>query len=335
MSTKANTLNKKSVGQAIGQFTRNWMSIVGILALIVIFSIVSYVKFGAQYFLTWTNWKNILLQASTVAIVALGQAIIMLTGAFDISLGRMVCLTSCVGGLLMKNYGVPVPLGILAMFAVGILVGSTNGFLVSFIGVPPMIATLGTQYICYGISKLITQAVPIPKMPEAIAWLGRGYLFKEIPICAILMIVLYVVAQLLLTYTKVGRNIYAVGGSREAAFFSGINVKMYGFGTFVLSGVLTTFGGLVLMSRLNSVAVTNGQNYEFDAVISSIIGGISLAGGKGNVIGTMFGCIFLITLFNGFSQMGVDPFVQDVLKGFVLVAAITLDVMNTNKKKKN
>lgn len=335
MSTKANTLNKKSVGQAIGQFTRNWMSIVGILALIVIFSIVSYVKFGAQYFLTWTNWKNILLQASTVAIVALGQAIIMLTGAFDISLGRMVCLTSCVGGLLMKNYGVPVPLGILAMFAVGILVGSTNGFLVSFIGVPPMIATLGTQYICYGISKLITQAVPIPKMPEAIAWLGRGYLFKEIPICAILMIVLYVVTQLLLTYTKVGRNIYAVGGSREAAFFSGINVKMYGFGTFVLSGVLTTFGGLVLMSRLNSVAVTNGQNYEFDAVISSIIGGISLAGGKGNVIGTMFGCIFLITLFNGFSQMGVDPFVQDVLKGFVLVAAITLDVMNTNKKKKN
>lgn len=335
MSTKAATLNKKSVGQAIGQFTRNWMSIVGILALIVIFSIVSYVKFGAQYFLTWTNWKNILLQASTVAIVALGQAIIMLTGAFDISLGRMVCLTSCVGGLLMKNYGVPVPLGILAMFAVGILVGSTNGFLVSFIGVPPMIATLGTQYICYGISKLITQAVPIPKMPEAIAWLGRGYLFKEIPICAILMIVLYVVAQLLLTYTKVGRNIYAVGGSREAAFFSGINVKMYGFGTFVLSGVLTTFGGLVLMSRLNSVAVTNGQNYEFDAVISSIIGGISLAGGKGNVIGTMFGCIFLITLFNGFSQMGVDPFVQDVLKGFVLVAAITLDVMNTNKKKKN
>ena len=335
MSTKAETLNKKTVGQAIGQFTRNWMSIVGILALIVIFSIVSYVKFGAQYFLTWTNWKNILLQASTVAIVALGQAIIMLTGAFDISLGRMVCLTSCVGGLLMKNYGVPVPLGILAMFAVGILVGATNGFLVSFIGVPPMIATLGTQYICYGISKLITQAVPIPKMPEAIAWLGRGYLFNEIPICVILMIVLYVVAQLLLSYTRVGRNIYAVGGSREAAFFSGINVKLYGFGTFVLSGILTTFGGLVLMSRLNSVAVTNGQNYEFDAVISSIIGGISLAGGKGNVIGTMFGCIFLITLFNGFSQMGVDPFVQDVLKGFVLVAAITLDVMNTNKKKKN
>ena len=116
------------------------------------------------------------------------------------------------------------------------------------------------------------------------------------------------------------------------AFFSGINVKAYQFGTFLLGSVLATFGGLVLMSRLNSVAVTNGQNYEFDAVIGSIIGGVSLAGGKGRVIGTMFGCIFLNTLFNGFSQMGVDPFVQDVLKGVVLVLAVTLDVASNKKK---
>ena len=336
MSTKANTLNKKSVGQAIGQFTKNWMSIVGLLALMVVFTVISYIKFGEQYFLTWGNWKNILLQASTVGIVALGQAIIMLTGAFDISLGRMVCLTSCIGGILMKNVGLPVPVAILVMFVVGITIGSLNGFLVSYIGVPPLVATLGTQYVCYGVAKLITQAVPIPNMPNAIAKLGRGYIIGgEIPICAIIMVVLYIIAQLLLTYTKVGRNIYAVGGSKEAAFFSGINVKLYSFGTFVLASITATFGGLVLMSRLNSVAVTNGQNYEFDAVISSIIGGISLAGGKGNVIGTMFGCVFLITLFNGFSMIGIDPFVQDVLKGVVLITAITLDVMNTNRKKKN
>ena len=172
-------------------------------------------------------------------------------------------------------------------------------------------------------------------MPESIAWLGRGYIAKQIPICVLIMIALYVIAQIITTYTKVGRNLYAVGGSREAAFFSGINVKLYAFGTFVLSGFLATFGGLMLMSRLNSVAVTNGQNYEFDAVIGSIIGGVSLAGGKGRVIGTMFGCIFLITLFNGFSQMGVDPFLQDVLKGIVLVLAITLDVLNSNRKKKS
>lgn len=336
MSTKSETLTKKnSIGAKIGQFTKDYMSIVGILLLIIIFSTISYVKFGAQYFLTWQNWKNILLQSSTVAVVALGQSIILLTGAFDMSLGRMVCLTSCVGAVLMKNVGLPTPVAILIMFALGIGLGCLNGFMVSYVGIPAFIATLGTQYVSYGVAKLLTQATPIPNMPESIAWLGRGYIGGQLPICVVIMVALYVIAQIITTYTKVGRNLYAVGGSREAAFFSGINVKLYAFGTFVLSGFLATFGGLMLMSRLNSVAVTNGQNYEFDAVIGSIIGGVSLAGGKGRVIGTMFGCIFLITLFNGFSQMGVDPFLQDVLKGIVLVLAITLDVLNSNRKKKS
>ena len=256
MSTKATTLNSK---KSVGALVKDWMSLVGIAILIVVFSIISYVKFGAQYFLTWSNWKNILLQSSTVAIVALGQSIMLLTGNFDLSLGRMVCLTSCVGAILMKN------------------VGMSTGL-------------------------------------------------------AILIILVYAIAQFVTSKARGGRNLYAGGGSREAAFFSGINVKAYQFGTFLLGSVLATFGGLVLMSRLNSVAVTNGQNYEFDAVIGSIIGGVSLAGGKGRVIGTMFGCIFLNTLFNGFSQMGVDPFVQDVLKGVVLVLAVTLDVASNKKK---
>ncbi len=317
----------------VGAIVKDWMSLVGIALLIVVFSIISYAKFGAQYFLTWSNWKTILLQSSTVAIVALGQSIMLLTGNFDLSLGRMVCLTSCVGAVLMKNVGMNTGLAIVIMFAIGLTVGLINGLMVAYVGVPAMIATLGTQYICYGVAKLLTQAVPIPKMPDSIAWMGRGYILNgTIPVCVILMLVLYILAQFVTSKTKVGRNLYAVGGSREAAFFSGINVKLYQLGTFLLGGVLATFGGLVLMSRLNSVAVTNGQNYEFDAVISSIIGGVSLAGGKGRVIGTMFGCIFLNTLFNGFSQMGVDPFVQDVLKGVVLVLAVTLDVASNKKK---
>ena len=330
MSKNATTLRSK---KGVGALVKDWMSLVGIALLIIVFSIISYVKFGAQYFLTWDNWKTILLQSSTVAIVALGQSIMLLTGNFDLSLGRMVCLTSCVGAVLMKNVGMSTGLAIVIMFAIGLTVGLVNGLMVAYVGVPAMIATLGTQYICYGVAKLLTQAVPIPKMPESIAWMGRGYIFNNtIPVCVLLMLALYIVAQFVTSKTKVGRNLYAVGGSREAAFFSGINVKLYQLGTFLLGGILATFGGLVLMSRLNSVAVTNGQNYEFDAVISSIIGGVSLAGGKGRVIGTMFGCIFLNTLFNGFSQMGVDPFVQDVLKGVVLVLAVTLDVASNKKK---
>ena len=328
MNTQSGLNSNKVVG-----YLKKWMSLVGIALLIIVFSILSYVKFGAQYFLTWQNWKTILLQTATVAIVALGQSIMLLTGNFDLSLGRLVCLTSCVGAVLMKNAGWGTFPAILIMFLIGITVGALNGFLTAFIGVPALIATLGSQYICYGVAKLITQAVPIPKMPPSIAWLGRGYVLNNtIPICVTIMIALYVIAQFVTSKTRIGRKIYAVGGSREAAFFSGINVRLIYFGTFVLGGILATFGGLVLMSRLNSVAVTNGQNYEFDAVISSIIGGVSLAGGKGFVMGTMFGCIFLNTLFNGFSQLGVDPFVQDVLKGVVLVLAIVLDVLSNRKK---
>ena len=256
MSTKATTLNSK---KSVGALVKDWMSLVGIAILIVVFSIISYVKFGAQYFLTWSNWKNILLQSSTVAIVALGQSIMLLTGNFDLSLGRMVCLTSCVGAILMKNVGMSTGLAILIMFAIGLAVGAVNGFMVSYVGVPAMIATLGTQYICYGLAKLLTQAVPIANMPDSISFLGRGYIFGGVfPVCVLLMIIVYAIAQFVTSKTRVGRNLYAVGGSREAAFFSGINVKAYQFGTFLLGSVLATFGGLVLMSRLNSVAVTNG-----------------------------------------------------------------------------
>ena len=172
MSTKATTLNSK---KSVGALVKDWMSLVGIAILIVVFSIISYVKFGAQYFLTWSNWKNILLQSSTVAIVALGQSIMLLTGNFDLSLGRMVCLTSCVGAILMKNVGMSTGLAILIMFAIGLAVGAVNGFMVSYVGVPAMIATLGTQYICYGLAKLITQAVPIPNMPEGILFQSEDY----------------------------------------------------------------------------------------------------------------------------------------------------------------
>ena len=191
MSTKATTLNSK---KSVGALVKDWMSLVGIAILIVVFSIISYVKFGAQYFLTWSNWKNILLQSSTVAIVALGQSIMLLTGNFDLSLGRMVCLTSCVGAILMKNVGMSTGLAILIMFAIGLAVGAVNGFMVSYVGVPAMIATLGTQYICYGLAKLLTQAVPIANMPDSISFLGRGYIFGGVfPVWVLLMIIVEII----------------------------------------------------------------------------------------------------------------------------------------------
>ncbi len=316
--------------QKLSQFTKENMAIVAIVLMSIVFT------FTSPYFLSWENWKNILLQTSTVSICAMGQAIVLLTGNFDLSMGRNVAFTSCLGAILMKSTAISPGetnpwLAIAIMLAVGTLIGLCNGVLTAYAGLPAFIATLGLQNVCYGLAKVITNATPIATFPEEIAFFGRGYL-GPVPWCVIIMIALYGIAQFLSTQTRLGRNIYAVGGGKEAAFFSGINVKKYICLSFVIAGFLAAFSGVVLMSRLNSVAITNGQNYEFDAVIGSIIGGISLTGGKGRIIGTMFGSIFLITLFNGMAQLHVDPFVQDVLKGVVLLAAIGLDVFRNRKR---
>ncbi|NLF27576.1 MAG: ABC transporter permease [Clostridiales bacterium] len=322
---------------ALSKFSKDFMSVLGILLLGLILT------FTTKNFLTWDNLKNILLQSSTVAICALGQAIILLTGNFDLSLGRNVAFTSCFGALLLKGMmfeGVgPInpTLVVLIILATGTLIGACNGFLTAYVGLPAFIATLGLQNVCYGLAKVITNATPIATFPPSIGWLGRGYVLTEhwgktLPWCVVLMVGIYIFAQFVFTKTKLGRNIYAVGGNKEAAFFAGINVKRYTFLAFVMAGFLAAFSGIVLMSRLNSVAITNGQSYEFDAVIGSIIGGISLTGGKGRLIGTMFGIIFLILLFNGMSQWKIDAFMQDVLKGIVLVIAVTLDVLRNRKR---
>ena len=309
--------------------TQTKQRLVTLLILVLIMVILSCIS---NKYLTFNNLINIVRQESTLIIIACAATMLMISGGMDLSPAGVIALTSVVFAKLCVS-GISIPLAALLSLLVGVAAGTFSGLLVVLANVPPMIATLGTQYICYGLAKLLTQAVPIANMPDSISFLGRGYIFGGVfPVCVLLMIIVYAIAQFVTSKTRVGRNLYAVGGSREAAFFSGINVKAYQFGTFLLGSVLATFGGLVLMSRLNSVAVTNGQNYEFDAVIGSIIGGVSLAGGKGRVIGTMFGCIFLNTLFNGFSQMGVDPFVQDVLKGVVLVLAVTLDVASNKKK---
>lgn len=332
-----NAAKPNGIGQFFSRFTKEYMSVMGI----VILSLVLWAS--TSNFMTWDNWKNILLQSSTVAICALGQAIILLTGNFDLSLGRNVAFTSCFGALLMKGmlFEGMTPMSpylvILIMLAIGALVGACNGFLTAYVGLPAFIATLGLQNICYGLAKVVTNATPIATFPNSIKWFGRGYMFqdawgKTIPFCVIIMLVIYIVAQFVFTKTKLGRNVYAVGGNKEAAFFAGINVKRYTFLVFVIAGVLASFSGVVLMSRLNSVAITSGQSYEFDAVIGSIIGGISLTGGKGKLIGTMFGIIFLILLFNGMTQWKIDAFMQDVLKGVVLVIAVTLDVLRNRKR---
>lgn len=317
--------SKPQIGQMVSKFTKEYASVVAIFAMIIVFSIAS------PYFFTAGNFANIMLQCSTVGIVTIGQALLISTGQFDLSLGQNACLTGISFAYMMKFMDINPWVALLIALAIGALIGAVNGVLFAYCGIPAFMATLGLQNICRGISKIITQATPIARLPEEIGFIGRGYV-GPVPVSVIIMVGLFILFQFIASKTRFGRNMYAVGGGTEAAFFAGVNTKKVSLYTFIIAGVLSAVGGVVLTSRLNSAAITNGNLYEFDAVIASVIGGISLSGGKGKIIGAMFGSIFLIMFFNGMTMLNVDPFYQDVLKGVVLVLAIGIDILRNQKK---
>ncbi len=324
------------LGSRIAKFTKSYAIIVAILLLMVVYSIGSQLMFGAQYFFTWTNLRNILNQSVTLAIVCAGQALIVTTGQFDLSIGQNVCFTSCVMAWLIKFGGWNPWLALLATLASGALVGACNGALISYCGIPNFIVTLGFQMICKGSAKIITNASPIPGMPEEIQFFGRGYIGPQngwgIPVSVVIMVVLFVIAMFITNHTRFGRSLYAIGGGEEAAYFAGIDVKKYRFLVYTIAGALCGFSSIILVTRLDSAALTNGNLYEFDAMISCILGGISLAGGRGKIVQALFGALFLTLFFNGMTMMNVNPFVQDVLKGVVMVGAVALDVVRNRRR---
>lgn len=316
-------MNEKVSGR-MKTFTRDYMSLIAVLLIFVIFS------FASPYFFKLNNIMNIFLQTATVAIVAIGQGMLIITGQVDLSLGYQVCITGCIFAYMMKFQNWNPAAAILLALVVGCAVGAVNGVLVAYCNIPAFIATLGIQYVCRGAAKIITNAIPIGNLPKSIAFLGNGYI-GFIPVPVLLMLILFAVFVFIMAKTKFGRDVYAIGGGREAAFYAGINTKKVQFFVYVIAGLLCAVSGVVLTSRLNSAAITNGNLYEFDAYIGASIGGISLTGGKGKLIGALFGSIFLVTFFNGMTMMNVDPFWQDVLKGVVLIGAIGLDAFRNRK----
>lgn len=321
--------NRATIGSRVSKFTKEYAIVVAILLLMVIFTLTS------PYFLTYNNIRNILAQTVPIAVVCIGQALIVTTGEFDLSLGQNVCLTSCVMAYLIKFAGFNPWIAIFCAILVGTGVGMSNGVLIAYAKIPCFIVTLGFQMIAKGLSKIITNASPIPGMPKEIQFIGRGFIGGNaygIPISVVIMLMLYIVFMFLTQRTKFGRSLYAMGGSQEAAYFAGIDVKMYRMLAYTIAGALCGLSSVILVTRLDSAALTNGSLYEFDAMISCILGGISLAGGRGKIIQALFGAIFLMLFFNGMTMLNVNPFVQDVLKGVVMIGAVALDVVRNKTK---
>ncbi|ALM53883.1 ABC transporter permease [Halomonas huangheensis] len=271
-------------------------------------------------FLTSSNLFNLARQASIIAILAAGMSLAILTGGIDLSVGPVMALSGTVMAGLMVA-GMPPSVAIIAGLLVGAAFGTINGMFVAFAGMPPIIVTLATMGIARGLALIYTGGYPISGLPPEFAFFGRGTLGGiEMPI--IIMIAVFAIGYVLLSHTATGRYLYAIGGNEEATRLSGIRVSRYKMLVYMLSGTTAAIAGLILTSRLMSGQPNAGIGFELDAIAAVVLGGAAITGGRGMILGTLVGAMLLGVLNNGLNLMGVSPYLQNVIKGCIILLAI-------------
>lgn len=310
------------------KISSEWTMFFAFVMLCVVFVILS------PYFLTVSNIMNILMYSSTTGIVAVGMTMIILVSCIDISVGSIVGLAGMLSGLTLADTNQPA-LAIAVGLGVGFVCGLLNGCLVTKIKMVPMIATLATMSIYRGIAMLTTGGLSRVVSNSDYKWLGRGFIFNTIPVCAITMIIIFVIVGYILKYTVFGRRIYAIGGNSEASRLAGINVANNILAVYVICGLLAGFAGIITEAQTGAAIPMAGEGLEMDAIASVVLGGTSMTGGKGKVKGTLIGVLIMATLTNGLTLLGVLSFWQNVAKGIVLIIAVTLDVARRGGYKSN
>jgi ribose transport system permease protein len=276
-------------------------------------------------FLTVGNLFDVTRQVSINAVISFGMTLVILLGGIDLSVGSILAVSSLMVAILMKS-GEPAGLATLIGILGGALMGAVNGLLVTKGRVAPFIATLGTMTLLRGVALVLSQGSPISGFPSGFfAALGSGYFLRVIPLPVLWMLALFAILWFVLDRTVFGRHVYATGGNSEAASLSGINVDRVQILVYTLSGFTAALAGIILTSRLDSAQPTAGAGYELDAITAVVLGGTSLAGGRGWIFGTLLGALLIGVLNNGLNLVGVSAFYQQVIKGSVILLAVLLD----------
>ncbi|UYP06854.1 ribose ABC transporter permease RbsC [Priestia megaterium] len=313
---KANTAIKEN---RVDNVMQKLGPLLGLFILIVIVSILN------PSFLEPLNILNLLRQVAINALIAFGMTFVILTGGIDLSVGSILALSSALmAGMIVS--GVDPILAILIGCVLGAVMGTINGLLITKGKMAPFIATLATMTIFRGLTLVYTDGNPITGLGENYYFqlFGRGY-FLGIPVPAITMVLAFAVLWVILHKTPFGRRTYAIGGNEKAAFISGIKVPKVKVMIYSLAGLLAALSGAILTSRLNSAQPTAGTSYELDAIAAVVLGGTSLSGGRGRIVGTLIGALIIGTLNNGLNLLGVSSFYQMVVKGIVILIAVLID----------
>mgnify|MGYP006295376797 FL=1 len=299
-------------------FADKFKSAIGLIILVIVLSFLS------DYFFTVNNLLNIIRQVSIIAIMAFGMTFVILTGGIDLSVGSLLAVSAAVTAGLIINIGIfyllVIPIGML----IGVLLGGFSGLMVAKAKMPAFIVTLGMMTIARGLTLIYTDGRPISGFNEDFRFIGAGHI-GGIPVPVIIMLIILLLCYITLKKTPYGRYVYAIGGNEEAAKLSGINVDRIKMSVYALSGLLSAISGIILASRLNSAQPTAGSGYELDAIATVVLGGTSLSGGQGGVIGTIIGALIIGVLNNGLNLLNVSSFYQQVAKGAVILIAVYID----------
>ena len=294
-----------------------------VIALIILMAIITIIN---SNFLTANNLLNLLLQVTSNALIAFGMTFVILTGGIDLSVGSILALSSALTAGLLGS-GIPVTLAILISLILGCILGMMNGLLISYGKLAPFIVTLATMTIFRGATLVYTNGNPITKGLSdtfLFQFLGQGYIVG-IPFPVIIMFIVFIVLYVLLHKTAFGKSVYAIGGNEKAAYISGVKLNKVKIIIYSISGIMASISGLIITSRLSSAQPTAGVSYEMDAIAAVVLGGTSLSGGKGRILGTLIGALIIGVLNNGLNIIGVSAFWQQVVKGVVILIAVLID----------
>lgn len=312
----------EALGTTLRQRLQQFLAFASLIAIFLFFSIAS------SNFLNYANFTAILFSTVVIGLLALGTTFVIITGGIDLSLGTGMALCGVISGVLITKTGVPVLFGVIGAVLFGGLIGLVNGFNVSVLGIPPFIATLAMMLAAQGLALVVSNSTPIYFTDSpSYTQISTGHLFGvDFPNAVLVLAVAVVISAVLLNKTVLGRYTYSIGSNEKATALSGINVRRWKLGIYTLAGLFTGLAGVMISARLASAQPGTGLGYELQAIAAVVIGGTSLSGGTGSIVGTIIGALIISVLNNGLQIMQIPQEWQNVILGVVILVAVYADM---------
>ncbi|MGI8740963.1 MAG: ABC transporter permease [Bryobacteraceae bacterium] len=296
------------------------------LTLIALFITLSI---ASPNFLTATNLSSVVRQTAVINIMALGMTLVIIAGGIDLSVGSILAMGGLLGTMAMEHKA-SIPSGMLIGIAVGTACGVANGAMITSLRINPFIVTLGTMGIFRGLALIVSNGLPVHDIPQSFSYLGEGTLL-HVPFVLWILLLCALVMHVVLEHTRLGRYSFAIGSNPDAAFYAGVPVSFHTIAVYGIAGLLTGLAGMIEASRLMTGQPTGGQGYELQAIAAVVIGGGSLRGGEGSVLGTLIGAFIMGLLSNGSDLLGTNPYWQQVIIGAVIIIAVSFDELRKRR----